>query len=53
MSPGAIGPVKAMLIELEAAGIANHIGTLLEKSNGVPSLRPQIEFFAEANGIPV
>ncbi len=53
MSPASIGPVKAMLIELEAAGIANHIGTLLEKSNGVPSLRPQIESFAEANGIPV
>ncbi|MEN9755737.1 MAG: hypothetical protein RLZ07_2119 [Pseudomonadota bacterium] len=53
MSPASIGPVKAMLIELEAAGIANHIGTLLEKSNGAPSLRPQIESFAQANGIPV
>ncbi len=53
MSPASIGPVKAMLIELEAAGIANHIGALLEKSNGAPSLRPQIESFAQANGIPV
>jgi len=53
MSPASIGPVKAMLIELEAAGIANHIGALLENSNGTPSLRPQIESFAQANGIPV
>jgi phosphotransferase system, enzyme I, PtsP len=53
MSPASIGPVKAMLIELEAAGIADHIGALLEKSNGAPSLRPQIESFAQANGIPV
>jgi phosphotransferase system enzyme I (PtsP) len=53
MSPASIGPVKAMLIELEAVGIANHIGALLEKSNGAPSLRPKIESFAQANGIPV
>lgn len=53
MSPASIGPVKAMLIELEADSIANHIGALLEKSNGAPSLRPQIESFAQANGIPV
>ncbi len=53
MSPASIGPVKAMLIELKAAGIADHIDTLLDKSNGAPSLRPHIESFAQAHGIPV
>lgn len=53
MSPASIGPVKAMLIELKAAGITDHIDTLLEQSNGTPSLRPHIESFAQAHGIPV
>jgi phosphotransferase system enzyme I (PtsP) len=53
MSPASIGPVKAMLIELHAASIADHLETLLDQSNGVATLRPQIESFAQSHGIPV
>ena len=53
MSPASIGPVKAMLIELNAATIAEHLETLLDQSNGVATLRPQIESFAQSHGIPV
>jgi phosphotransferase system enzyme I (PtsP) len=53
MSPASIGPVKAMLIELHAASISQHLETLLDQSNGVATLRPQIENFAQSHGIPV
>lgn len=53
MSPASIGPVKAMLIELDAASIAGHLETLLDQSNGIATLRPQIESFAQSHGIPV
>jgi phosphotransferase system enzyme I (PtsP) len=53
MSPASIGPVKAMLIELHAASIAGHLETLLDQSNGIATLRPQIESFAQSHGIPV
>lgn len=53
MSPASIGPVKAMLIELNAATIAENLEKLLDQSNGVATLRPQIESFAQSHGIPV
>jgi phosphotransferase system enzyme I (PtsP) len=53
MSPAAIGPVKAMLLELHAGGVADLIAQELEHAGGGETLRPKLLRFAESHGIPV
>lgn len=53
MSPASIGPVKAMLLNLNAAAIESHMEHLLANANGVLTLRPEIETFARDHGLPV
>ncbi len=53
MSPAAIGPVKAMLLGLDASAIEAHMTTLLTEPNGAATLRPAIEAFARAHGVPI
>ena len=53
MSPTSIGPVKAMLIELEAAKVGALIRDALRHNGSGPSLRPALAEFAESHGIPV
>jgi phosphotransferase system, enzyme I, PtsP len=53
MSAASIGPVKAMLLELDANAITAHMNTLLAGQGGVATLRPMIEEFAHSHGIPV
>jgi phosphotransferase system, enzyme I, PtsP len=52
MSPTAIGPVKAMILELEAGRVADLVSEGLAQANGA-SLRPALTKFAEASGIPI
>jgi phosphotransferase system, enzyme I, PtsP len=53
MSPASIGPVKAMLLELDAERVGELIRDELEQSGSVVTLRPKLLRFAESHGIPV
>ena len=52
MSPASIGPVKAMVLALDAGKIASKIDTLLENDFGDAAVRGELAAFAEAEGIP-
>ncbi|MDF2118736.1 phosphoenolpyruvate--protein phosphotransferase [Roseiarcaceae bacterium H3SJ34-1] len=53
MSPANIGPVKAMVLGLNAAEIESFIGEQLDRRNGEASLRAKLVAFAEAKGVPL
>ncbi len=53
MSPAAIGPVKAMLLETEAAAVGALIRAELDAGSGEVSLRAALAQFAERRHIPV
>ena len=46
LSPSAVGPVKAMLLELDAGKAAALVGKLLESPAGSVSIREQLKAFA-------
>jgi phosphotransferase system enzyme I (PtsP) len=51
--PSAIGPVKAMALELDAAKAAALVKTLIAHKNGCGSIRDELNAFAAAEGIPL
>ena len=53
MSPAAIGPVKAMVLALDAGEIEALIERELAQASDGASLRPALAAFAKAHGIPV
>jgi phosphotransferase system, enzyme I, PtsP len=52
MAPASVGPVKAMILQLEARRVAELLDQELARS-GVESLRPALTELAENHGIPV
>lgn len=53
MSPTAIGPVKAMLLQLDIAKLAAELNALLDDVNPSESVRAFLMRYAEQNGVPV
>lgn len=53
MAPTSIGPVKAMLLALDAGRVGTLIRDELERDGGGDSLRPILARFAKQHGIPV
>jgi phosphotransferase system enzyme I (PtsP) len=53
MSPVAIGPVKAMLLEVDAAEVGALICHELQHAGSGDTLRPKLAHFAESHGIPI
>ncbi len=53
MSPAAIGPVKAMILALDAGKVRDRVGALLNGGGGSDVLRPELQSFANAEGIPL
>jgi len=53
LTPSAIGPVKAMLLDLDTRKAAAFLGPLIEKSNGGVPIRAQLEKFAADNGLQI
>jgi phosphotransferase system, enzyme I, PtsP len=53
MSPAAVGPVKAMVLSLDAAAATEAVERMLADCDGCPTLRDQLEAFAEASGVHV
>ena len=53
LSPAAIGPVKAMILELDAGKAAKVLDPLLSNKPGKASIRERLSTFAADAGIPV
>ena len=53
MSPANIGPVKAMVLALDAGETRRFVMERVEARDGAPSLRADLQAFAEAKGIPL
>jgi phosphotransferase system enzyme I (PtsP) len=53
MSPAAIGPVKAMVLGLDASAVAAFIETEMARAGDGESLRPALSAFAKAHGVPI
>jgi phosphotransferase system enzyme I (PtsP) len=53
LSPSAVGPVKAMLLELDAGKAAALVGKLLESPAGSVSIREQLKAFAADHGLQI
>jgi phosphotransferase system, enzyme I, PtsP len=51
LTPSAVGPVKAMLLELDCRKIAEFMCPLVEKATGGGSVRDQLEKFATAHSL--
>lgn len=49
--PSAVGPVKAMLLDLDAAKVERMMGPLLKRPHGAASLRSKLTAFAETEGL--
>jgi phosphotransferase system enzyme I (PtsP) len=53
MSPTSVGPIKAMLLKLDAGKAGALVREELDRAGSGETLRPQIAAFADAHGIPV
>ncbi|KRB62655.1 peptidase [Rhizobium sp. Root708] len=53
MSPASIGPVKAMLLGLDASALANVMNELLDDTKSTASMREVLASFADAHNIPL
>ena len=53
MSPAAIGPVKAMVLSLDARAVAELIDAEMSRKHDGDSLRPALTAFAHAHGVPI
>jgi phosphotransferase system, enzyme I, PtsP len=53
LTPSAVGPVKAMLLDLDCGKAAAFLCPLIEKPSGHPSIRPQLQKFAADNGLQI
>ena len=53
MSPAAIGPVKAMMLKLDAEPVAGLVRDALADAAATGTLRPALTAFAERHGIPI
>jgi phosphotransferase system enzyme I (PtsP) len=53
LAPSAVGPVKAMLLDTHAGRARDLLESLMSRSSVGPSVRGDIEKFAEAEGLPL
>jgi phosphotransferase system enzyme I (PtsP) len=51
MAPAAVGPVKSMILALDAAKLSNFLEPMLTRPD--PSLRPELEAFARRHAVPI
>jgi phosphotransferase system enzyme I (PtsP) len=51
LTPSAVGPVKAMLLDLEAGKASALLTPLLERTVGSIKLRDRLQEFAAAEGL--
>src|SRR5271170_1028502 len=51
LTPSAVGPVKAMLLDLDCRKAAAFLNPMIEKSKGGVKIRTRLEEFAASNGL--
>jgi phosphotransferase system enzyme I (PtsP) len=51
MAPVSIGPVKSMVLSLDAGALRRWMGPLVKSGEG--NLRPQLKRFAEEQGVEI
>ena len=51
LAPSAVGPVKAMLLDLDCNKVAAFLGPLIEKPTQAVPIRQQLQKFAEEAGL--
>jgi phosphotransferase system enzyme I (PtsP) len=51
LSPSAVGPVKAMLLDVDVGKVAARVDPLLEIAAGSVSVRERLKEFATAHGL--
>src|SRR5271163_4006230 len=51
LTPSAVGPVKAMLLDLDSRKAAAFLNPMIEKSKGGVKIRTRLEEFAASNGL--
>lgn len=53
MSPASVGPVKALVLQTDAAAVACRLDTLLREDASANTIRSALQDYAAANGIPL
>ncbi|KTS19193.1 peptidase [Methylobacterium indicum] len=53
MSPASIGPIKAMVLGIDAGAVAEFLDRELARNRDGASLRPALTAFAEEHGVPI
>jgi phosphotransferase system, enzyme I, PtsP len=53
MTASSIGPIKAMVLALDAGETARFLEPLLAEASGAKSLRAELRAFAESRGVPL
>jgi len=53
LAPSAVGPVKAMALELDAGKARAMVNELIARKDGAGSIREALTAFAEAEGVPL
>jgi phosphotransferase system enzyme I (PtsP) len=53
LTPSAVGPVKAMLLDVDCRKVADFLCPLIEKPGHTAPIRTQLEKFAAANGLQI
>jgi phosphotransferase system, enzyme I, PtsP len=53
MTASSVGPVKAMVLKLDAAAARHHLDGLLGSVSGAASLRPALKAFAQEHDVPL
>ncbi len=53
LTPSAVGPVKALLLDLDCRKVAEFLSPLIDKPKSSTSIRAQLEKFAADNGLQV
>jgi phosphotransferase system, enzyme I, PtsP len=53
LAPSAVGPVKAMALELDAGKARAMVNEVIARKGGAGSIREALKAFAEAEGVPL
>ena len=53
LSPTAVGPIKAMLLETDCRKVSELVGTLIDAPAGTVNIRERLKAFAAEQGLPI
>jgi phosphotransferase system enzyme I (PtsP) len=53
LSPTAVGPIKAMLLETDCRKVSDLVGKLIDAPAGTVNIRERLKAFAAEQGLPI